>query len=530
MLREGLEAADDALRNGFDVDAVAPKTALREFRPGPSAIPETTVFIKKITVTGATALTEHELRTIVQRYEGQPLGKTDLQNLANALTRAYRDNGFFLAKALIQPQTFANAELFVTISEGFVSRIEIDGTAKHPLIRYFDKTLQEQPAEYETFTRTLRLVRTNTGRPLQSNSVESDPDRNDGYVVTLSTAQSRMQGRIDIINKGVREGEAWRALLSSKLHSIIRAGDTITLGYLTKPALSSELQYYIGRYEVPVGNKGVVVFTEVTASDTKPKSVLTTRDLDGKLRAATLGLSYPVMLTTRQRFITTAKLEWSDSNEFENAAALYKDRLRLIRVNGVYRQNLNDSDVVRGFVEITQGFDTLNASDQPGVLTSRPDADGKFMKLMGEATVQKYLSDRVSITASVKGQYADNSLLYLEEFSLGGGAYGRGYDFGEILGDSGVAGYVEAGYHGDDFRSIDRWQLYAFADGGAVWNRGINISSDGDPLYSAGLGVRLYVDDNLFVGYEVAHPLSDAPFTLNDKRTRHRVQLTVMSK
>ena len=244
------------------------------------------------------------------------------------------------------------------------------------------------------------------------------------------------------------------------------------------------------------------------------------------MRSGSIGIAYPIIKREHQQLTSLVKFDAVNASEEEAGVRLYNDRLRVLRISNTY-QAADTNWRVGGVAQLSQGFDVFNSSDRSGELTSRPDADAQFLKLDGEINIRTQLSERIGLSAGAIGQYATSPLLYNEEFSYGGGQYGRGYDFGEILGDVGAAAFMEAGLHGGPLGVLSRWEIYSFVDVGAVWNKGAGLSADGKPLYSAGGGVRLKINDELSVGYEAAHPLTDAPYTEDDKSTRHRLQLTV---
>ena len=87
---------------------------------------------------------------------------------------------------------------------------------------------------------------------------------------------------------------------------------------------------------------------------------------------------------------------------------------------------------------------------------------------------------------------------------MGGEAFGRAYDPSEITGDDGAAFRLELQRDGTG-RLLQQYQLYGFYDAGEVWTRGSNDSS---ALGSAGIGVRVLVDDTWLGTLEVSKPLT----------------------
>ncbi|MEM9706244.1 MAG: ShlB/FhaC/HecB family hemolysin secretion/activation protein [Pseudomonadota bacterium] len=503
---------------------------VRSLRDGPSisdVAQQDTLAIASIRFRGAKAFSEGTLSDAVKANIRAPVTRKRLQAISDSVTQLYVDNGYFLSKAVIKPQSFENGIVYLDIVEGYLSGVEINGAADHPLTSYFTTALSERPLKRQTFERAVTLINGLPGHRITGRKLDIATADAGAHFLSLEVKRQRVRAQIDATNKGVREGEAWRALAGIELVSVLRPGDRLGAGALTRPGAPSELAYFVARYSMPIGASGARVFADGVFSDTSPQSALVGRDLEGTLRSFGIGAEYPIIQRRNETLNISTRFDWINSRELENDSLLYEDRLRVIRAEAQYAKKLSDTSRTVFEVRASQGLPSLNASTTVGEFTSRPDADAEFFKIDGSAAVQTYISDRISLTGSAIGQYTDDTLLFLEEFALGGGSFGRAYDFGEVLGEQGVAGFVEAGYHGKTNGPIKRWELYSYADVGAVWNAGAGFSVDGDPLYSAGGGFRVNLFNNVTLNYEAAYPLADAPFTEDDDSLRHRLQIGV---
>lgn len=170
---------------------------------------------------------------------------------------------------------------------------------------------------------------------------------------------------------------------------------------------------------------------------------------------------------------------------------------------------------------ISQGLDILGASETGSATNSRADGHSQFTKLTGQAARLQGITDRISLRVSVAGQWSADPLLSYEEFSLGGEAYGRGYDYGEISGEHGAAGSAEIRY-GDETKWpwLSEYQVYGFYDVGAVWNKVSGDDLDMQHLSSAGAGLRLRINETVRTGFEAAKPLDRRVSTTGDRDWR----------
>jgi hemolysin activation/secretion protein len=96
-------------------------------------------------------------------------------------------------------------------------------------------------------------------------------------------------------------------------------------------------------------------------------------------------------------------------------------------------------------------------------------------------------------------------MLASQEFYLGGAAFGRGYDGGELSGDNGIAGSLELRFDqtlDHDFQGLPALQFHR--QGRRMEHPTARTMFS---LSSAGAGMRLYLASELQAGVEIAVPL-----------------------
>src|SRR5690606_12073788 len=82
------------------------------------------------------------------------------------ITQLYRDKGFPLSFALLQNQTFANGLVVVTVVEGYIGNVRIEGdigNARDRLETLAAPMQEERPLKQATLERQLNLMRTVPG-------------------------------------------------------------------------------------------------------------------------------------------------------------------------------------------------------------------------------------------------------------------------------------------------------------------------------------------------------------------------------
>lgn len=131
------------------------------------------------------------------------------------------------------------------------------------------------------------------------------------------------------------------------------------------------------------------------------------------------------------------------------------------------------------------------------------------------------VTNMVELFGSVQGQKSANKLLASEEFGVGGINYGSAYNNSEITGEDGIAGRVELRLNNPVKAPVNFSQVYGFYDIGKVWDTDNTIVKDRQrSIASAGLGLRVNVNDNLAGTFEAAMPLTRTVETEGDKDLR----------
>jgi hemolysin activation/secretion protein len=164
---------------------------------------------------------------------------------------------------------------------------------------------------------------------------------------------------------------------------------------------------------------------------------------------------------------------------------------------------------------VSQGLPAFGASANGQHTLPRLHERVDFTKATGEfdrtqALFRPTANSFVALKAAVEGQYTENILPPEEKFYLGGPHFDRGFYYGEVTGDKGLAATIEPQF---DIKLFDvassggflqnepalrsryisptiRAQFYAFFDWGETWeNQALDL---GHTLRSIGGGVRLY--------------------------------------
>ena len=190
--------------------------------------------------------------------------------------------------------------------------------------------------------------------------------------------------------------------------------------------------------------------------------------------------------------------------------ALHEDNVRPLRLGLTY----DTIDRWRGInlvdVEVSQGLDIWGAT-APGndPTPTNPSGEPNFTKITLYASRLQSLFPKVSALFALQGQYGFGGIPAPEQYAVGGEFFGKAYDSGELVGDSGIALKVELRYTGTTSRFVRSYTVFGFWDFGATWLAAPDPNGQNDQsIASAGGGIRFTLSHSITGYLYVAVPLT----------------------
>jgi hemolysin activation/secretion protein len=466
--------------------------------------------LKSVQVDGVTVYPADEIRAAYADLIGTEITLARVYELADALTRKYRNDGFVLSQVVVPQQAIRAGAVRLQAIEGYIANVRIEGEVLGPradLDVYTDRIRASRPLRAADLERYLLLVNELAGVTARATlSPAAEAGASD---LTIDVSQRRARGAVALTNRGSKSLGPWRVDASADVYALFGAFDRTSVRVIQTVFETNELTFLNGAYERPLGTDGlkaIVTGSYVNSTPGPPQNL----NLPTNSTSATATLLYPIQRARIGNLSVRGTFSYyngqTDFQDFE----LSEDRIRAVRV-GV---GWDAIDAWRGVnvadVELSQGLKGLGASASDNPLASRPGGRPDFTKVTLYAARLQSLAPRWSVLAAVNAQYAFNELLAPEEFAYGGEQFGRAYNYAELVGDSGVAFKIDLRYTDRTSWAIAREVMpYAFYGIGAVYQRN---PPPGQPTRSSaanvGAGVRV-TGDRGFSGYlEVAKPLT----------------------
>ncbi len=483
---------------------------------------EVSFVLAAVTIQGATAFDAAAFGSLYAEFLARQIGPADLEEIALRITDKYNAAGYFLSRAVVPPQEIQGGVLRVRVVEGYLTEVRYRGDSAQDglLDRYRGVFTRERPAKLSTVERGLLLINGLPGMAVGDVQV-AKLDGEGAYAIVISTAHSIVSGNANLDNRGTPEVGRLQGWTSLALNSVLGLGEKAQVSFATVPNQMEELVYGQFDYEQPLGAGGTVLGVSLSASALEPGNDLAAEETESHSFTVRTELRHPLILSRSQAMNLRASFEVHRVREDRFAASTIDDRLSVARVQLDYSLQDDLGGVNYAALEVSQGFGILNASNAGDINLSRPDGEGNFTKFQLDIVRQQQIWGPISLRLAGQAQASLDPLLSSEEFLIGGSQFGRGYDFGEISGENGVAGSAELRFGRDrDSDVVTNYEVYGFVDGGALRNRNTASGSRSQTLASAGGGLRLGITRGTLASLEIAKPLDRQVDTTGDRDLR----------
>ncbi len=459
------------------------------------------LFVNKIVLSGNTVFSHADLGNVTGAYENRVISAEMLQSLRLALTRMYVDQGYINSGVVIPDQQIEEGVVRLSVIEGKLGGTSItgnhmlkDGYIKDRLDRAI--LTGEKPLNVFVLQRNLKLLKDDPHIDALHGRVVPGKRKGEAFLHLEVDESPRRSVVLNMDNHGSPETGSTGGELTLNYRSLLGMGDDLYAAYLkTKGVDSCRL-----KYTLPVNRLQTSLTAEIDRSWTRvvaePFSVL---DITGESGGESLFLNHPFYRSLSTDFSAGLKIERRFSRTFYqgkdfsygDGAVDGESRVTVLRFIQQWRHRTLDQ---------AAGFDSTFSLgvDGLGATFSGKEPDGRFFFWFGQFQWIKRLSFADSqLSVRLLAQIADDPLLSMEKFVMGGARTVRGYREDSLSGDQGAAGSLEWQM------PVGRLQipristestdgtlyLVPFFDWASAVNRKKGADDPGD-LFSVGIGIR----------------------------------------
>lgn len=496
-------------------------------------------------VLGNTVLKSPDIETQLYPLLGPKKTIDDVEHARQVLETFYHDRGYGTVFVDIPEQDVNEGIVRLKVSEGVLQSAHIQGT------RFFSNrkiraalpaaaantvphipSLQSQLAKLnaETSDRTVTPV-------LKAGSKPGTMDLSLNVQDQLPIAAS-----VELNNQYSSDTSPLRAIAMFGYNDMFGRLDSLSVQYQASPQERSEVDVWAGSYTARLGNQGTKLSAIFINSDSNVATAGdggTSIDVLGKGKIYGLRLSNPLGISAAATHVFLAGLEYKDFTEsifskdllltpisYMNASLGHASAWRQERrqwslassANFGFRGRINDPDEFR--FKRNQGV-------------------ANYFLLKADGTVVQSLPWKMLLRLRAAGQYAVDSIISNEQFSIAGADGVRGYLEAEALGDIGIKSSLELNAPPWKlFKDNIQTQGFVFFDYGRMSRlnplRSSSLATLGEllepvnvTLRSFGAGVNLSLLQHVNGAVTWAYPLNDTPTSSGTREGDSRVHFSI---
>ena len=473
------------------------------------------IMVTGFRVEGNTVISDEVLAMVLEPFAGQSLSFPELLQARNAVTQRYVDEGYTTSGAFIPPQTLSDGTVVIQVLEGQLAEINVDinGRLKP---RYVRRRLQRAASPVlntNDLLEALQLLQIDPLIDTISAELSAGVQPGTNVLDVVVNEADTFDVTLQLDNGRSPSVGSFRRGATLSYGNLLGIGDGISVGYANTDG-SDTVDF---SYRVPLNASGGTFTTNLGFTDSEviedPFNFL---DIQSESRFYEFTYRQPILRSPQQEFALslTASRRESQSEFLEDVIgesvpfpALGADEDGRTRISALrFAQEWTrqgSRQVIAARSQFSLGLDAFDAT------VNEVGPDGRFFAWRGQAQWVRLLDEDLLLLVRGDLQLADNSLVPLEQFGLGGGQTVRGYRQDETLTDSGVLFSSEIRLPVLRVRKVDGLlQIVPFVDVGRGWNLG---TPDPDPATLASLGVGLLwqMSDRLNARLDFGFPLVD---------------------
>ena len=474
-------------------------------------IPQT-IFIQKFEIVGNTVFTPEELAVVLEPYTMRKISFTELLAAQQAIDRLYFENGYITSGTFIPPQKLQDRIVVIEVLEGSVEEINISGLDRlNPgYVRSRLEVATKAPLDRNKLLNALQLLQLDplienlaaeltAGTKPGSSILEINLQEADPFDLTLSFDNYRAPS----VGTDRRQVQLTH-------RNLLGFGDRLNVSYLNTDGSDSLNDL---NYTIPINPYNGTLNFRFRYTDSKIiESPFDEFDIESEntnyeftyrqplLQKPTEDLAIGISFFRSDSALTIGGMPRRLSRGAEDDGETHISALRFF-------QEYTNRDAKQVFAlrsQFSLGVDIFNATINSGDVP-----DSTFFAWRGQAQYIRLLSPDITLLLRADLQLANDPLVPVEQFSLGGALSVRGYRQDALLGDNGLFNSAEIRA---TILRIPKWetslQLTPFVDFGKVWNTD-NITFDKSTLVSVGVGLRLQISDDFAARLDWGIPLVD---------------------
>ncbi|MGF1492826.1 MAG: ShlB/FhaC/HecB family hemolysin secretion/activation protein [Microcoleaceae cyanobacterium] len=493
-----------------------------------TTFPETTV-VQRFEVVGSTVFSPEELAVVTEPFTNRPIALAELYEVRSAITQLYTDQGYVNSGAFIPPQELDEGIVTIQVVEGGVETINISGTERlrPSYVRDRLALATRTPLNINRLLEALQLLQLDPLIEGITSELSASPQPGLSILDIEVVEADSFQVRLFVDNQRSPSVGSFRRGVGFTAANVLGFGDGFRFDYANTDG-SNNVDF---NYTIPFNPRNGTISLGFGLG---PSDVISQPFEELDIESDSIYYE----LTLRQPIIQTPSNEFSlglTASHQSNQTELLDEAFPIAA--GADDEGRTKVSAVRFFQEwVNRGSDSVIALRSQFSLgggafgatvnsSELPDSQFFTWRFQGQ-WVQRLAPDTLFLLRTDL-QLANDALLGLEQFRLGGLESVRGYQQDTLLTDNGLLLSAEARL---PVLRISEWdallQVTPFIQYGRGWNDS-GLDPNPQDLGSVGLGIQWQQGDSLSIRAGIGFPWTDISFP-GRSRFEDRVYFSVI--
>lgn len=513
-------------------DAQIPQNERVEPQSNLNQTVEATLYVKEFYFSGNSVFSYETLSELVKSYQNKELGINALKEVASVITKYYRDNGYFVARAYMPKQNMKNNKVEIAVIEGTYSSFELKNSSLVDTVEvqgYMDYLKGGELVSTMSLERQMLIINDLSGA--QVTNAEVYPGAAVGtsdFRITISPTP-KYSGYAIADNYGSRYTGENRLSVGGYINSLSGIGDTLSLSAL----ISNTADLKNGRiaYDRPLGYNGLKGGLSFSATD-YTLSEISNYEGYGRTNSYNAYIAYPILKTRAHTQNVQLDYDHKDMKDTSGATGLATESQKSIDAltfKGSDKRNTSIASLpgsLNASLGYTLGHLGLENANAKATDVAGLHSGGNYTKLTLNAIQSQYLLESTTLQTTFKAQKSfGHNLDSSEDLSVGGSNGVRAYEDSELSGDAGYALSLDLIYTLPKLDQISH-NTSLFLDHARIWKNTttFNIEDNIRNLNALGVGYSLNFQ-NFDLKTTLAHgfgsestPTTEADFSTNKNK------------
>ncbi len=490
-----------------EMNNVIPTLPTQELKPVMSDMGGKSVEIKGFKLSGALHVNNETLLSLIDSYAGKSYTLGELEKITSLITKAYREQGYFVARAYIPKQSMRDGILEIAVIEGNYGAFKLTNNSlvnNERVQGMLDDVKGDNVVSSNTLERAMLIINDTPGVNVTAADVKPGVNVGTSDFDIATEATNPYSAYILGDNYGSKYTGRYRVNLGLSALSPLGYGDKLSLNGVM--STTSDLKNGKVAYSFPLMDNGLR--GELSASRTTYSlgEELASSDAFGTATTLEATLSYPIIRTREESLHVS--LSYAHKNlKDEKTGSVDKKDADIATLGATYTKScilfgLESSPTAT--LNLTHGNLSFNDADSLALDKAGARTNGDYTKVSGNIEKSLQFNPLYSLTTNVQFQKAlgNKNLDGSEDFSLGG-AYGvRALPGSEHSAENGYLLGAELFYTLPSVEGINH-KASVFADTGYATMENKISGSDGRQLSDMGLGYQA-VYKEFFVKAQIA--------------------------